>query len=71
MSNFKEKNRSRIKEGLTKEIHDRADSDVDTPANVLMVDSFLEKVLFVTDRYEKADYIRAIIQFKNIADSLL
>ena len=68
MSNFKEKNRSRIKEGLTKEIHDRADSDVDTPANALMVDSFLEKVLFVTDRYEKADYIRAIIQFKNIAD---
>lgn len=66
--NFKEKNRDRIRTGLLQEIQDRNDAEVSAYAHTRKVDDFLDSVLFVTDRYEKADYIRAIIQFKRLED---
>lgn len=68
INNFKEKNRGKIKEGLLKEVQDRNDLDVNASANLCKVDTFLDNVLFVTDRYDKSDYIRAIIQFKRMED---
>jgi len=66
--NFKEKNQAKIKDGLIKEVQDRKSSDSNALENIDKVDTFLTNVLFVTDRYSKSDYIRAIIQFKRMED---
>lgn len=66
ISNFVEQKKARIRAGLFKEINDRADPEVNTENNKGRIDQFLSDVLFVVDRCEKAEYIRAIIQFKNL-----
>ena len=66
IDNFKNQKISDVKSGLQAEIERRNDSDVATPNNLLMLDSFLSEVTFVADKYGKADYIRSIIEFKDM-----
>lgn len=66
ISNFKEEKILKIKEGLKNEIARRNDPDVNSSSNLLAIDDFLNKVVFIIDRYQKADYIKSIIAFKNV-----
>ena len=66
ITNFKYTKVNKIKEGLQCEIVRRNDIDVNTADKMQMLDQFLEEVIVVIDRYEKADYIRSIIEFKNV-----
>lgn len=49
------------------EIERRNDADVNTSANLDKIDAFLSEVIFITDRYNKSDYIKSIIKFKNLS----
>ena len=65
--NFEEEKRLKIKEGLEGEIARRNDPEVNNSSNLLSIDSFLSEVVFIIDRFQKADYIKSIIEFKNIS----
>lgn len=65
--NFKQTKIEDIKKGLTNEIARRNDPDVHTPDSLSKLDSFLADVIFIHDRYGKSDYIKSIIDFKNVA----
>lgn len=67
ISNFKSTKIAHVMLGLRTEIERRNDTDVYTSNNMTKVDQFLSEVVFVFDRYGKSDYIRSIIQFKNVA----
>lgn len=69
ITNFEKTKMPKIKEGLRCEIERRNDPDVNNPSSLLLIDRFLNKVVFVVDRYQKADYIKSIIEFRNL-DSL-
>ncbi|MDD7719041.1 MAG: hypothetical protein PUJ11_06035 [Eubacteriaceae bacterium] len=56
-----------VKSGLESEIERRNDIDVNTASNLTKIDSFLSDVIFITDRYNKSDYIKSIIKFKNLS----
>lgn len=56
-----------VKNGLESEIARRNDADVNTSANLAKVDAFLSEVIFITDRYNKSEYIKSIIKFKNLS----
>lgn len=56
-----------IKSGLESEIERRNDAVVNTASNLAQIDSFLTNVIFITDRYNKSDYIKSIIEFKNLS----
>lgn len=66
IGNFKSDKVADVKLGLKKEIERRNDPDVCTLNNLSQLDQFLTEVIFVFDRYGKSDYIKSIIQFKNI-----
>ena len=66
IANFKEDKVPKIKEGLESEIARRNDCDVNNVHNLLSIDDFLSKVVFVIDSYQKSDYIKSIIEFKNV-----
>ena len=66
INDFKNEKIRDVKLGLQVEIEKRNDPDVATAHNILQIDSFLSNVFFITDKYEKADYICSIIEFKNI-----
>lgn len=66
IANFNETKIIKIKQGLHEEIVRRKDSDINTAPKLLLLDQFLESVTFVIDHFNKADYIRSIIEFKNI-----
>jgi len=67
ISNFKSTKVSDVMLGLRAEIERRNDTDVYTSNNMTKVDQFLSEVVFVFDRYGKSDYVRSIIEFKNVA----
>ena len=56
-----------VKSGLESEIDRRNDADVNTSANLAKIDAFLSEVIFITDRYNKSEYIKSIIKFKNLS----
>ena len=56
-----------VKSGLESEIERRNDADVNTSANLAKIDAFLSEVIFITDRYNKSEYIKSIIKFKNLS----
>ncbi len=56
-----------IKSGLESEIERRNDADVNTVSNLAQIDDFLSGVIFIADRYNKGDYVKSIIQFKNLS----
>lgn len=62
--NFKEKNLEKIKEGLKEEILRRSDSQV--IGKMTSIDRFLQEVVLIEDSYKRVEYIRNIIQFKNL-----
>ncbi|MBE6984705.1 MAG: hypothetical protein E7434_03655 [Ruminococcaceae bacterium] len=66
ITNFKEDKVPKIKEGLESEITRRNDCEVNNVHNLLSIDDFLSKVVFVIDSYQKSDYIKSIIEFKNV-----
>lgn len=66
IKNFKKEKIVKIKEGLEDEIVRRNDSDMNNASNLSAIDSFLDRVIFIIDRCQKADYIKSIIEFKNI-----
>lgn len=66
ITNFKKEKIPKIKEGLENEIVRRNDPEVNNISNLLSIDDFLNKVVFIVDRYHKADYIKSIIEFKNV-----
>ena len=66
ITNFKKANVTKIKEGLQEEIARRKDPDINSTSKLLLLDKFLERVTFIIDHYNKADYIRSIIEFKNV-----
>ena len=66
INNFKNEKINDVKLGLQVEIEKRNDPDIVTASNLLQIDSFLSNVFFIIDKYKKADYIRLIIEFKNI-----
>ncbi len=66
VSNFKSEKYVSLLAGLQDEIKRRNDPDVNTASNLRQIDEFLGKVIFVTDCYNKSDYIRSIVEFKNI-----
>ena len=57
-----------VKSGLEGEIERRNDADVNTSANLAKIDAFLSEVIFITDRYNKSEYIKSIIKFKNLSN---
>ena len=40
---------------------------MNTSSNLTKIDAFLSEVVFITDRYNKSDYIKSIIKFKNLS----
>lgn len=66
ISNFKSTKVSAIKEGLIQEIERRNDPEIINTKYSKDVDEFLPKVIFVFDHYGKSDYIKSIIEFKNL-----
>lgn len=67
ISNFKKTKVSHVKEGLIAEIKRRNDPDINAPAIISKVDQFLFDVIFIFDKYNKSDYIKSIIKFKNVS----
>lgn len=67
IDNFNSKKIADVKSGLKAEIERRNDADVNTSDNLSKLDQFLYDVTFVFDRYGKSDYIKSIIEFKDIA----
>lgn len=67
ISNFKRTKVSDVKEGLIAEIKRRNDPDINTPAVLSKLDQFLFNVIFIFDKYDKSDYIKSIIEFKNVS----
>lgn len=67
ISNFKKTKVSDVKEGLIAEIKRRNDSDTNAPAIISKIDQFLFDVIFIFDKYNKSDYIKSIIKFKNVS----
>lgn len=67
ISNFKKTKVPDVKAGLIAEIERRNDSDINTPAILSKLDQFLFDVIFVFDKYGKSDYIKSIIEFKNVS----
>lgn len=65
--NFKKTKVSDVKDGLIAEIKRRNDPDVNAPAVLSKLDQFLFEVVFIFDKYDKSDYIKAIIEFKNVS----
>lgn len=66
ISNFKSENVANVELGLRAEIDRRNDADVNTPDNLSKLKEFISKVVFVSDRYGKSEYIKSIIEFKNV-----
>lgn len=66
ISNFKIEKVDNIKAGLKAEIERRNDPDVNTSTKLLLLDEFLNDVIFIIDKYNKSDYIKSIIEFKDI-----
>ena len=66
ITNFKSQKVADIKAGLLAEIMRRNDSDVNTHEVPTKVDCFLSIAIFVFDRYNKSDYIKAIIKFRSL-----
>lgn len=66
IGNFKNEKIKKIREGLEDEIIRRNDFDVNNALNLSAIDSFLSRVVFIIDSYQNADYIKSIIEFKNI-----
>ena len=56
-----------VKSGLESEIVRRNDANVNTSVNIAKIDTFLSEVIFITDRYNKSEYIKSIIKFKNLS----
>lgn len=67
ISNFKSTKIEDVKSGLKAEIERRNDEDVNTPDNLSKLNQFLLEVVFVFDRYGKSEYIKSIIEFKNLS----
>lgn len=67
ISNFKKTKVPDVKAGLIAEIERRNDPDINTPAVLSKLDQFLLDVIFVFDKYGKSDYIKSIIEFKNVS----
>ena len=55
-------------DGLIAEIERRNDPDVNEPVALSKLDQFLSDVVFAFDRYGKSDYIKSIIEFKNVSN---
>ena len=68
ISNFKNTKVAEVKAGLIAEIEHRNDLDVNEPVALSKLDQFLSDVIFVFDRYGKSDYIKSIIEFKNVSN---
>ena len=68
IDNFIAKQVQHVKDGLESEVKRRKDPDVNIAANLAKIDDFLLEVIFITDRYNKSDYIKSIIEFKNISN---
>lgn len=68
ISNFKNTKVADVKDGLIAEIERRNDPDVNEPVALSKLDRFLSDVVFVFDRYGKSDYIKSIIEFKNVSN---
>lgn len=67
IDNFVKGKAENVKSGLESEIERRNDADVNTSTNLAKIDAFLSDVIFITDRYNKSDYIKSIIEFKNLS----
>lgn len=67
IDNFVTEKTKDVKSGLESEIDRRNDADVNTSANLAKIDAFLSEVIFITDRYNKSEYIKSIIKFKNLS----
>lgn len=67
INNFKKTKLSNVKEGLIDEINHRNDPDINTLTTISKVDQFLCDVIFIFDKYNKSDYIKSIIKFKNVS----
>lgn len=68
IDNFVTGKTKNVKSGLEGEIERRNDADVNTSANLAKIDAFLSEVIFITDRYNKSEYIKSIIKFKNLSN---
>lgn len=68
ISNFKNAKAADVRAGLIAEIERRNDPDVNEPVALSKLDQFLSDVIFVFDRYGKSDYIKSIIEFKNVSN---
>ena len=66
ITNFEEDKKLKIKEGLKCEIARRNDPEVNNSSKLLSVDNFLSEVVFIIDNFQKAEYIKSIIEFKNV-----
>ncbi len=67
IKNFKDTKFADIRGGLKSEIERRDDPDINTPTSLSKLDYFLSDVIFVFDKYGKSDYIKSIIEFKNLS----
>lgn len=67
INNFKGTKSVDVRTGLKSEIERRNDPDINTPSSVSRLDQFLSEVIFVVDKYGKSDYIKSIIEFKNLS----
>lgn len=67
INNFKGTKSADVRTGLKSEIERRNDPDINTPSSVSRLDQFLSEVIFVVDKYGKSDYIKSIIEFKNLS----
>ena len=67
ISNFKTTKVPDVKAGLIAEIERRNDPDINTPATLSKLNQFLLDVVFIFDKYGKSDYIKSIIEFKNVS----
>lgn len=68
IGNFKNTKVADVKDGLIAEIERRNDPDVNEPVALSKLDQFLSDVVFAFDRYGKSDYIKSIIEFKNVSN---
>lgn len=68
IDNFKNTKVADVKDGLIAEIERRNDPDVNEPVALSKLDQFLSDVVFAFDRYGKSDYIKSIIEFKNVSN---
>ena len=68
INNFKGTKSADVRTGLKSEIERRNDPDINTPSSVSRLDQFLSEVIFVVDKYGKSDYIKSIIEFKNLSE---